>query len=190
MLGPGNIRLMANIPRSTPSANTHWQWLHSELVAFGVHTWQALREQKKKFGVRTIETGRLSCPAKRHVENDIRYNIMVGCMGVCVRVCILTLQVRCKVLRWSDSNISSAVLPRGKLSRIPRATTVVGSCAIRLDLSCQSPTTSNLMAVGWCVTLRKCLRKTSKTFFFFLPNLHAFCMGHKMCSKSTKTMDS
>lgn len=42
MLGPGIIRLAVRIPRSTPSANTHWQWLHTVLVAFGVHTWHAL----------------------------------------------------------------------------------------------------------------------------------------------------
>lgn len=119
---------------------------------------------KKEFGLRAIETGRLSCPAKRHVEDDTVQGITLR-SGVCA--CILTLQVRCTVLRWSGSSISSVVLPRGKLSRIPRATTAVGFCAIRPDLSCRSPTTSNLMAVGWCVTVRKCLRKTSKIFFFF-----------------------
>lgn len=42
MEGPGNILLAVRIPRSTPSANTHWQWDHTTLVALGVHTWQAL----------------------------------------------------------------------------------------------------------------------------------------------------
>lgn len=42
MLGPGIIRFAVRMPRSTPSASTHWQWLHTVLVAFGVHTWQAL----------------------------------------------------------------------------------------------------------------------------------------------------
>lgn len=51
IVGPGNIRFMASIPLSTPSANTHWQWLHKVLVAFGVHTWQALRTETKDIGI-------------------------------------------------------------------------------------------------------------------------------------------
>lgn len=43
MLGPGIILFAVKIPRSTPSARTHWHSLHTELVAFGVHTWHALK---------------------------------------------------------------------------------------------------------------------------------------------------
>lgn len=48
MLGPGIIRLAVKMPRSTPSASTHWQWLQTVFVAFGVHTWQALYMDKKQ----------------------------------------------------------------------------------------------------------------------------------------------
>jgi len=55
------MRLMASIPLSTPSASTHWQWLHNELVAFGVQTWQALRTHKRaplfRFGNVPAENG-------------------------------------------------------------------------------------------------------------------------------------
>lgn len=43
MDGPGNILLAVRMPLSTPSANTHWQCDHTTFVAFGVHTWHALK---------------------------------------------------------------------------------------------------------------------------------------------------
>jgi len=44
ILGPGNILFTERIPLSTPSAKTHWQWLHTVLVELGVQTWHALQK--------------------------------------------------------------------------------------------------------------------------------------------------